>query len=62
MFSTTLYLVFVGLMAFITIGTAWCGDDTNVFEVMGELIFGPRSIVDYVHIITSCKPSHLGLP
>ncbi|EAQ92613.1 predicted protein [Chaetomium globosum CBS 148.51] len=53
MFSTTLYLVFVGLMAFITIGTAWCGDDTNVFEVMGELIFGPRSIVDYVHIITS---------
>ncbi|KAH6650053.1 hypothetical protein F5144DRAFT_636452 [Chaetomium tenue] len=53
LFSARVYLAFAGVMAFFTLGTWWCGEDTNVFEVMGELIFGPRSIVDYVHIITS---------
>ena len=48
-------------LLYIVIGTEMCGDDTNIFEVTGELIFEPRSIVEYIHIITFCKPSRVAV-
>jgi hypothetical protein len=58
MYSTPLFRVGLAAYLYLVIGThLWCDDDTNIFEVTGELISEPRSIVDYVHIITFRKPS-----
>lgn len=57
MYSTPLFRVGLAAFLYIVIGTHFCGDDINIFDVTGELIFEPRSIVDYVHIITFRKPS-----
>ncbi|KAH6845276.1 hypothetical protein B0I37DRAFT_434254 [Chaetomium sp. MPI-CAGE-AT-0009] len=52
MLSTPALVALAGILL-VVLGTEMCGEDTNIFIVMGELIFEPRSIVDYVHIATS---------
>ena len=60
MLSTPARIALVAVV-FIAIGTEMCGEDTNVFEVMSELIFASRSIVDYVHIVALSKSSLVAL-